>query len=463
MASGRLKMHKLLAPLLGLTIALGLAAASPARDIVDSDRPAAAGPQGTSLPDNDDRSDVRETSGPITLAQALRLALSRNPELEAFALEARASEARALQAGLLPNPELEFEVEEFGGRGELSGFGGAATTIRLSQLVLLGGKRDKAVRAARSERELAGWGYEAKRLDTLAETTLSFIGVLEAQSRLELAGECLELSREVYSAVSAKVEAGKVSPIEETKAGIALSNSEIELERARRNLEAARRGLAASWGSTVPVFARAEGDLADIEEPPPLDDLLGRAEENPDLARWRTELELGRAALDSAGALAVPDLAVFAGVQSFNETDDSAYIAGISAPLPIFDRNQGGIMEARHNLTKSERERAADRVRVETALAQEYQGLAASYREAVKLRDEALPDSRLVFASVGEGYRLGKFDYLDVLDAQRTLFETESRYIAALAEYQRARTMIERLTGMELGPKAGPAEREGEQ
>ncbi len=107
--------------------------------------------------------EIAEPAGAITLRQALALALMHNPELKAFSWDVRVSEARRLQASLWPNPELEVEVEEVGGSGERSGFDGAETTIQLRQLIEMGDKSGKRTRLASLEKELAGWGYEAKR------------------------------------------------------------------------------------------------------------------------------------------------------------------------------------------------------------------------------------------------------------------------------------------------------------
>ncbi len=109
--------------------------------------------------------EIAEPAGSITLRQALALALMHNPELKAFSWDVRVSEARQLQASLWPNPELEVEVEEVGGQGQRSGFDAAETTIQLSQLIELGDKRNKRTKLASMEKELAGWDYEARRLD----------------------------------------------------------------------------------------------------------------------------------------------------------------------------------------------------------------------------------------------------------------------------------------------------------
>ncbi len=97
-----------------------------------------------------------EPTGSITLRQALSLALIRNPQLKAFSWEVRAREAQALQAGLLPNPELESLLEDFGGTGSVEGFKGTETTILLSQLIPLAGKISKRKKLAALNTNLAG-------------------------------------------------------------------------------------------------------------------------------------------------------------------------------------------------------------------------------------------------------------------------------------------------------------------
>jgi outer membrane protein, heavy metal efflux system len=89
-----------------------------------------------------------EPTGMLRLEEVLRTALLQNPELSATAFEVRAADARALQAGLLPNPELELELEEFGGTGELRGTRASESTFQLSQLIELGGKRARRLRAS---------------------------------------------------------------------------------------------------------------------------------------------------------------------------------------------------------------------------------------------------------------------------------------------------------------------------
>ena len=153
-------------------------------------------------------------SGGLTLDRAVARALEFNPALKAAASGVSAAESRALQAGLWPNPNLALDVENFGGDSDLRGFESAETTVLVSQALPLGNKPGRRRAVAESDQSLAGHDLEAMRLDVVARTTSAFYTVVAAQRRQELAGELLRLAEEFAKTVSARVEAGKVSPVE---------------------------------------------------------------------------------------------------------------------------------------------------------------------------------------------------------------------------------------------------------
>jgi len=394
--------------------------------------------------------EIAESNGVITLRQALALALMYNPELRAFSWEVRASEARTLQAGLLPNPEIEVEVEEVGGTGEKSGFEGVETTVSLGQTIELAGKRSKRKHVASVESELAGWDYEAARLDILTQTSHAFVGVLAAQERLILAEELVRLSEQLLNTVKLRVEAGKDPPVEETKAQVALANARIEEKQARQSLASARAQLAATWGGTSAIFERAAGQLDAISPIPPEAELRRLLAQNPDAARWSSEVQMRRAALELEKANAITDPTIFGGMQRFNDGDDTAVTFGLSIPVPVFNRNQGRILEAKYEVSKAQNQQKAAEASLSAALAKAYQGLASAFIGVTDLKNEVLPGAESAFDAARRGYSEGKFNYLMVLDAQRTLFQARARYIKALETYHQAKVDVERLIGQEI-------------
>jgi cobalt-zinc-cadmium efflux system outer membrane protein len=394
---------------------------------------------------------VREPTGELTLRQALALAFARNPDLAAYSWEVRSGDPRILQAGLIPNPELGVELENFLGTEPSRDFESLEATLSIGQLVELGGKRVARIKLASSEKEVSIWEYEAKRADVAADVAKAFVEVLSAQDRLTLAEELARLAKEVLSAVAARIEAGKISPVEETKASVALSIAGIDLERAKFALEGARKRLAAMWGSAKPIFSRAVGQLDRLTPIPPPEVLADRISRNPDVARWAAEMEQRKATLAQERANRIPDVTISGGVRRSREANDTSFVFGAAVPLPLFHRNQGKILESQYRISKAERERDAAGNKVLAALSDAYQALAAGYTEATTLKAAVLPGARSAFEATSEGFRQGKFGYLEVLDAQRTLFEAKGRYVEALGVYHKAVADTERLIGGELG------------
>ncbi len=401
-------------------------------------------------PEAEEPTSLQEPTGVINLHQALVLALMHNPDLKAFSWAVRAGEAKTLQAGLRPNPELETEIEEFGGSGALSGFRAIETVIQLSTPIELGGMRGKQRQVAVLETELAGWDYEAARLDVLTQVNRAFIDVLAAQEVVTLNEELVRLAEQVFNTAKAQVEAGKVSPVQQMRTQVELVNSRIALEASKRGLEGAHFVLAATWGSTSPAFEKVEGQLEMATPIPTVEQFADRVTQNPNIVRWAAEIAHRSAAIQLERSRRVPDLSIDGGMKHLSKSGDVTFILGLSLPLPLFDRNQGAIREAEYNLAKAFEEQKSAEVTVRTALATAYSALSAVAATVSSLKNEVLPSAQGTFDAVTEGYRIGKFDFLEMLDAQRTLFDVKGSYIDALARYHKAVADVERLIGEPL-------------
>ena len=391
--------------------------------------------------------DMVEPEDELDLRQALALALLHNPELAVFSWEVRAAEARWIQAGLRPNPEIGFGLDEFAGSGARAALKAAEFALELSQVIELGGKRAARQRVAAVEKDLAAWDYEAKRLEVLTATTQAYVDALAAEKRWQLAGETSELTGRVAEVVAERVRTGKVAGVENTKAKAEWAGIQADLEKAAQQRTAARSALAAQWGATQPRFQRLAGDLERVEELPDFAELRAKLAQSPDLARWQAEMALRRANVVMARAQGVPDLTVGGGGTRFAEDDTNALSAGISLPLPLFDRNQGGKAEARVKLSQGAVQLRAVEAAVHRNLTQTWATLAAARSEALIVRDGLLPNAQKALDAASEGYRQGKWGYLDVLDAQRTLYEARARYLDALSEYHKAVAGAEGLIG----------------
>lgn len=387
--------------------------------------------------------------GQLSLQKAIAWSLENNPKLKAFSYEASARQSEISQAGRFPNPEAELEFSEFAGSGIRNDLNSAESTLVINQKILLGEKRQKEKRTASLKSALSQTHLESERRDLVARVTKAFNIVLIAQERVLLHVQLADLSEKTHQTVSARVKAGKVSPLEEVKTKVALSLAQVSLEQSKRELAAARYHLCSFWGDEKPDFSTAEGELKIHSALPSVDDLLETAIKNPDIARAEVMVALAKATLDQEMAMRVPDISVKAGIQRFNEGNDNAFTIGMSLPLKVFDRNKGNIQAAGHRVNKADQNNLATRVELVSDIRQAYQLLSAIHLNASALKSEIIPSAQLAFEASSKGYQVGKFGLLDVLDAQRTLFETRAKYLDILLAYHNSLVDLERLSGIE--------------
>jgi cobalt-zinc-cadmium efflux system outer membrane protein len=381
-----------------------------------------------------------EPAAPLTLNAALELALGANPELSAAGRELEALDATITQAQARPNPELSALIEDT--RRETR-----TTTLQLNQPIELGGKRSARIEAAERGRDAASLELDAKRAEIRAVVTEAFFDVLVAQERLRLAQASVELAQRATGAAARRVTAGKVSPVEETRARVAEAAVRVEQAQAASEVTTARRRLAATWGNSSPRFERAEGDPEALPPLPSMADLNARLAASPNLLRARIEVDRRQSLAEVERSRSVPDMIVSLGGKRIEEQDLNQAILGVSIPIPIFDRNQGNLLEALRRTDKARDELSATGIRLSNELVQAHERLNTARQEVASLQRDILPGAQSAYDAATKGFELGKFSFLEVLDAQRTSFQAKSQYLRALAEAHRSAAEIERILG----------------
>ena len=392
--------------------------------------------------------------GELTILTAAGLALARSPDLEAYRRENQRALALERQAGIWDNPELEVEFEEIRNDAETPDGRALETTVAFSQRLPLG--RDAAFRRrmAEARSEGAHWEFEAARLETLLLVNRRFVLALAADRRLELADRELELASQTRNVIRQLVETGKASPVELTRIEVPVVEAELSRQRQARLQAAAYRQLALTWGSWEATFAKAAGDLEQVPPLPEPSDLVRMINSNPSVAGWGAAVSEQVAARRLARAEAIPDPTLRIGIKERDEPDEETFIVGIRFPLPIFDRKQGDLTAAREGEAAARARQSAEELRLQGMLNEAYAGLANAHDEVAALRERALPAAEKGFSATQLAYAEGKLGLLDVLDAQRTLFELESRYLDALVDCHLWAAEIESLIGQPLGDLA---------
>jgi outer membrane protein, heavy metal efflux system len=377
---------------------------------------------------------------PALLAQA-QASAPRPAEAEAQVAEAQ---GRARQAAVLPNPTLAFEVENFAGSGPFRDRGAAESTASVEQLIELGGKRSARVGAARAEVGAARANAGRTRAEFAFDLAQAYARAEAAERRLQLAAETLGLAEEDSRIATALVRAGKEADVRAVQARAALQSARAGVDEARAERAQAFANLSAMSGSPVQFTSISTSLLAHA----------GRAETAPEIDPLKSPAYLAAAAAREAAARqvrvertkAVPDVTVSVGGRRFEADDASALVAGVSVPLPLFDRNRGNIAASRAALTAAEARLNAARLDAVAEAASATARLsAAQSRVAAATEGEAAAGEAARLARIG--YESGKLPLLELLSSRRALAEARAQTIAAQLERLSAEAAIARLRG----------------
>jgi cobalt-zinc-cadmium efflux system outer membrane protein len=376
----------------------------------------------------------------LTLVRALELASSRSFSLSAARREVDASDGALRQAGALRNPEFNALVED-------TRRGTGTTTATVGIPIETGGKRSARQGAAERQRDLAQAELSTAQAQLRAAVVQAFFGALVAQERVKLTSNSADLAARGADAIGKRVAAGKVSPVDETRARVDLANAQLEVAEANAELITARQSLAALWGDSEPQFTHVQGDIDVIPVRASAAELAKELDGSPSLVTSRIDVDRRKALVDVERSKQYPDLMLNVGAKRDSELGRTLAVVGISIPLPLFDRNQGSVYEATKRAEKAGDEFQATRVRLLSELQQASNQLTVARASAQTLMTTVLPAALQAYEAATKGFEAGKFGFLDVIDAQRSLLQARARYLTALSTSNQAATAIDRLLG----------------
>lgn len=410
--------------------------------------------------------------GGVTVDQLVGLALKRNAAL--LASRQRLAEAQGLlrQAGLRPNPAIDFAVSN----GDVLGSPGEREfSLGYSHIFELGAKRDRRVDAARLQTELAGLEAADRERLLRAGVKTRYAEALAALRNLENAERLLNLTRQSYRLAEARTRAGEGAPLEQGLLEVEVNR--IDSDRMLFAGQAERALLEVKLETGLPLDdpLRLDGSLASPSEFPAVERALELAfQRRPDLAAARLEEALSDAELRLAQAGAAPDL-VATGRYAHSQSRFDAYgfsqpggrliplrdrdnllTAGISISLPVRNRNQGNIEAAvaRQRAARLRREFVERTVRQEV-LAALSRGRAAAEALAVfdrRVIGQAQENLRVIRGA----YELGELRLLDVINEQRRLLDTQRAHTDLLRGSYLAAVEVERAINAPLGQEVQP-------
>ena len=348
-----------------------------------------------------------------------------------------AAKGEVVQAGTLPNPTLATQLENFGGTRGYSGTHGLEVTTALNQVFETGGKRKLRRAAAEQEVLLAETELASNRFSLLLEAHQLFWEILLAQEKVSIEDEDLRTAHEFLQVQEIRKNAGKSPLLEIERARTALLAAELAKRRAEREILSLQTRLSPLIGKDTGSNYSLQGDLADLEALPSPDSLAAASGKNLERIRGEREVDLRLREAAFEKSKAYPDVEVEAGWRHSSEVSSYGFLAGVTLPLPLWDRNQGSIARANAKVSQAREEiRVAGR-RNQSQLRERYLNLVGLHADVIFIRDSLLNAATSTFRSAQEGFSLGRFSPLEILDARRTYLDARRAYLEALAEYHR--------------------------
>lgn len=382
----------------------------------------------------------------LTIENAVKNGIENNYELQILLKAIDVSAALKMQNNLYPNPEFAIEAENILGSNDFSGFRGSEITASLSQNILLAGKLSKLEKVSEMDISLAEWDYEAKRLEIVTDIRKAFTKAIVTKKLIEKNNELFKISNELVLNLNERVKVGRISPAEVSRAKIILNNLEIEISSLNSEYESSIFELSILINNPNLIIGSIAGEVKFIDKIMDYDSLYTMLENNPNLKRFESEFYRQKAVISYEESKTVPDLTLIAGYRRLSEINANTFLIGASIPIPIFDSNQGNIQASRISLDKKRLEYEQTKNRLTLKLNLLYNRLRMLLDTSSKLQSGSIPEAVEAFRIIKEGNMRGRFTILDMLDAERTLFEIENQYLNIQGEINSLLVEIEGLT-----------------
>ena len=381
--------------------------------------------------------------GALTLADLEQMAISANPSVARAAALVQEARGNWVQVGLPFNPSVGFESQQIGsgGRAEQDGVFVGQEFVRGGKLGL--NRQVAAQLWARREQELA-----AQQQRVLTDVRISYYQVLIAERQEKLTVELRDIAAESVKVAEALLKGKEVGRVDIVQAQLELGNAEILTQNAKNRYAAAWRTLATVIGNSNWPPQPLAGD---VDESRPEHNWEASRQRllsmSPEIAAAMTDIERARWALERAYVEKVPNVTVQGLVNWRDEgiggRPDGALSVGV--PLPLWNRNQGGVIQAQGQVAAAERALDQLELSLENRLAPVFERYASALNQVNTYRSQLLPAAQQSLDLARRLYQAGETPYLNLLTAQRSYSQTNVNYLESLRELRSADAEIEGL------------------
>ncbi|MCI0463354.1 MAG: TolC family protein [Gemmataceae bacterium] len=367
---------------------------------------------------------------PLTLADLQELASASSPVLRRAVADINAARGVAVQVGLYPNPTVGYagdQVQPAANAGQQG--------VILQQLIKTGGKLQLARAAAGMDVRNAAVALRQTQVEVAARVRAGYFAVLVARESAIISRALAELADEVFRIQVAQVKGGQAAAYEPLQLYVFAMQARNTLIQARNRYVSAWQQLAATLGMPgMPITALA--GRADV--PVPQFDYQSALER---VSTAHTEMQTAentilraRYALRLAEVTPLPDLQTQAMFQHDYSSGNFQFSVQLGVTVPVFDRNQGHIFQARAQVTRAQEDLEATRNDLARRVAEAFERYSTAVAQAMAYREQILGNQVRVFRAIRDRYQQepDKVTYADIVNAQLTLSTALTTYLGLL-------------------------------
>ncbi len=372
----------------------------------------------------------------LTLEQALNMAEDLQPQIAEAKAMVEAAEGRARQAGAFPNPELIAGAQQLPLSGNqpnekeyLAGLG---------QTVPLSGRLGKAREAELLEREVRTRGLDVKRREIRQRVHNAFATALYQEKAYQTQKDILQNAEKGLAATRARVEAGDALKEELARVEIELARAKVELQRTVSLRAQALVGLVAAIGDATLNVKSLAGTMEATFDIPALESLVADLPAQPESALADADIRARMARVDLEKAERIPDVKVEVLYHRLEATSANTVDMGLSIPLPLFDRNQGKLREARAEQAAAEARARMTQNELTTRLRESYLQLTAALANSQTLKTEILGKADTILKAAEARYAAGDIGLAEVLPVRRDWAAVQLAYLESLRDVMQA-------------------------
>ncbi len=399
---------------------------------------------------------------PLELSDLILMTVEKNPKLAKVQLQVREVRGKAIQAGLYPNPNVDYLGDEL---GDITAYRNQGIqTVMVSQEIVTAKKLQLSSGALYKEADQASLTVISERYKLFASVRQDFFDLLTLQRRAEILDAVVKLAEASVDTSEKLLKGKQVARLDVVQLEVDLERYKAELAATQRRIPATYRRLAANVGVQdlpyQPVKGSLDAPLPDYE----LDQVREYVLEiHPDVRRAQIGVEANQIWLRRAQVEPIPNLRLQTGyVRQFeNRTPGSPtgshdWLAHAGIAVPLFNRNQGNIQAAQALIGESIQQVEQTRNDLAAQVADAYANYAASRTQAQRYRDRIIPKANESYQLALKAYQGGQFEYLRVLEAQRAMANTRLEYITVLGTmWQQASLLSGLMLEDEWPPTAG--------